>query len=152
MDDLVEFLRAQLDVEEQVAREATMGPWQNAPTASHHATATGRTEEAVFAAPPDKGATIVATTGVPSERQNLVNAEHIARHDPARVLRDVEARRALLDEHHDVNDGSCGTCVDGQWGYPTHGGSSPQRFPCRTLRLLALPYADHPDYNPEWRP
>lgn len=23
---------------------------------------------------------------------------------------------------------------------------------CPTLRLLALPYADHPDYRPEWRP
>jgi hypothetical protein len=25
-------------------------------------------------------------------------------------------------------------------------------YPCKTLRLLALPYADHPDYLPEWRP
>jgi hypothetical protein len=23
--------------------------------------------------------------------------------------------------------------------------------PCPTLRILALPYADHPDYQPEWR-
>lgn len=77
---------------------------------------------------------------------------HIARHDPARVLAEVEAKRYLLDEHQDVNDGFCGTCVDGQWGYPTHGGSSPQRYPCRTLRFLALPHADHPAYREEWRP
>jgi hypothetical protein len=72
---------------------------------------------------------------------------HIARHDPARVLADVEAKREMVDEHQDVNDGSCA-----HWGYPTHGGSSPQRYPCRTLRLLALPYTDHPDYRDEWRP
>jgi len=69
-----------------------------------------------------------------------------------RVLQEIEAKQQLLDEHQDVNDGSCGTCVDGQWGYPTHGASSPQRFPCRTLRLLALPYADRPGYREEWRP
>lgn len=69
-----------------------------------------------------------------------------------RVLREIEAKRQLIDEHQDVNDGSCSTCVDGEWGYPTHGGSSPQRFPCKTLRLLALPYADRPGYMEEWRP
>lgn len=79
-------------------------------------------------------------------------AGHIAEWSPHRVLREIEAKRQVLDEHQDVNDGSCGTCVDGQWGYPTHGGSSPQRYPCRTLRLLALPYADRPDYREEWRP
>ncbi len=35
-------------------------------------------------------------------------------------------------------DGNCVTCR-------TQG-------PCVTLRLLALPYAGHPDYQPEWRP
>jgi hypothetical protein len=25
-------------------------------------------------------------------------------------------------------------------------------YPCLTLRLLALPYADHADYRQEWRP
>lgn len=70
----------------------------------------------------------------------------------ARVLAEVEAKRKLLDEHQDVNDGSCGTCVDGRWGYPTHGGSSPQQWPCTTVRILALPYAEHPDHREEWRP
>lgn len=71
--------------------------------------------------------------------------------DPA-VLADLDAKLAVLDEHPDVNDGSCGTCVDGRWGYPTHGGSSPQRHPCRTLRHLAVPFASHPDYDERWRP
>jgi hypothetical protein len=24
--------------------------------------------------------------------------------------------------------------------------------PCETVRVLALPYSDHPDYHEEWRP
>jgi len=71
--------------------------------------------------------------------------------DPA-VLADLDAKLAVLDEHPDVNDGDCGTCVDGRWGYPTHGGSSLQRYPCRTLRHLAVPFAAHPDYDERWRP
>ncbi|WP_081224731.1 DUF6221 family protein [Streptomyces sp. M41(2017)] len=69
------------------------------------------------------------------------------------VIADLDAKLALIEEHPDVNDGSCGTCVDGRWGYPTHGGSTPQRHPCRTLRLLAQPFAGHPDHKgEEWAP
>ena len=25
-------------------------------------------------------------------------------------------------------------------------------FPCETVRLLALPYSQHPDYQKAWRP
>lgn len=67
------------------------------------------------------------------------------------VLADLDAKLAILDEHLDVNDGDCGTCVNGRWGYPTHGGGSPQRFPCRTMRHLAAPFAAHPDYDERWR-
>ncbi|MER7623933.1 DUF6221 family protein [Streptomyces sp. NPDC126503] len=69
-----------------------------------------------------------------------------------RFRAEVDAKRRLVDEHHDVNDGSCGTCITPQWGYPVLGGSSPQRYPCATLRLLALPYAGHPDYQDTWQP
>lgn len=69
-----------------------------------------------------------------------------------RLLGELDAKLALLDEHPDVNDGDCGTCVNGRWGYPTHGGSAPQRHPCRTLRLLAVPFSVHPDYDERWRP
>jgi hypothetical protein len=64
---------------------------------------------------------------------------HIARHDPARVLAEVEAKRRIVEmgasyvpelEHGD----------NGEWALDA------------TLRLLALPYADHPDYRQEWRP
>jgi hypothetical protein len=76
-------------------------------------------------------------------------ARHIVRHDPARVLREVEAKRRILDLHardhecsiySDYRPGeidSCGYVLDGD---------------CSTVRLLALPYSDRPGYRDEWRP
>ena len=64
----------------------------------------------------------------------------------------VETKRALLNEHELVpvafsDELGCETCVATfSWGSEVVSG------PCATLRLLALPYADHPDYREEWRP
>lgn len=73
---------------------------------------------------------------------------HIARHDPARALREVAAKRELLDLHFDGNPGDyephyCETCHD----YSSH---SPEAWPCESVRALASVYADHPDYQPVW--
>lgn len=65
---------------------------------------------------------------------------------PARVLADVESKRRITAEHTTSEAGEfegksytlmwCPTCrSDGE---------------CPTLRLLALPYAKHPDFLPEW--
>lgn len=67
---------------------------------------------------------------------------HVARHDPARVLRELEAKRALLEEHRVRDDGRCRTCRE----------AACPRSPCTTLRLLAVPYAGHPGYDDSWRP
>lgn len=55
-----------------------------------------------------------------------------------RVLAECEAKRLIvyfhpMDENHECL--GC-DCVD----------------PCPTLRAIALPYADHTDYDEEWRP
>jgi hypothetical protein len=52
---------------------------------------------------------------------------------PARIHAECEAKRRIVGLHPCDN---CGAAFD----------------PCETLRLLALPYADHPDYREEWRP
>lgn len=44
----------------------------------------------------------------------------------------------------------CERCVDHNDGQGTRGHDL--SIPCPTLRMLALPYADHPDYRQEWRP
>jgi hypothetical protein len=72
---------------------------------------------------------------------------HIARHDPAHVLAEVEAKRRILSEVVPEIDGMEDR-IDGEWGV----GDPTERESVALLRLLALPYADHPDYRQEWKP
>ena len=81
---------------------------------------------------------------------------HIVEHDPARVLREIDAKRRIIAEHP-VDGWRCATCadpedfdedVDGDREWSRHG----KYYPCPTLRLLALPYADRPGYREDWRP
>lgn len=79
---------------------------------------------------------------------------HIARHDPARVLAECDAKVRIVEIHSEFTeyypDGSggvgCYACDhDRDYGFIPSGH-------CTTLCALALPYADHPDYLPEWKP
>ncbi|MGW3410276.1 DUF6221 family protein [Streptomyces sp. NPDC000888] len=142
MDDLVRWIGEQLD--EETARAIAAIDELDGPSLGADWRYDGRSVETV------RERTMVAVGS--QDHMGPEVGEHIAAHDPARALREVDAKRQALEEHQDVNDGSCGTCVDGRWGYPSHGGSSPQRFPCRTLRLLALPFADRPGYLEGWAP
>lgn len=59
----------------------------------------------------------------------------------ARMLREVEAKRLFLSDHEGVH-----RC---DWG--EHRGADHLGW-CTTLKRLALPYADHSDYDAEgWR-
>ncbi len=69
----------------------------------------------------------------------LALAPHFARHDPARVLAECDAKRRIIERW--VHQAEIHLQVDLE---QTHG--------WWTLCLLALPYADHPHYRPEWRP
>jgi hypothetical protein len=57
--------------------------------------------------------------------------EHIARHDPARVLAECDAKRRIVQMLEDDDPG--------EWGDGA-------------LRHLASVCADHPDCRDEWRP
>lgn len=92
-----------------------------------------------------------AKAWLPIGNPDAAAREHIARHDPARVLRDVEAKRAILRAHWRDNDGAgpvCYTCGDAD----PNTGKREGEWPCETLRLLALPFADHKDFDESWRP
>jgi hypothetical protein len=144
--DLVAFLRARLDEDEQAARDASPAPW---------ITKTGQpwlADHIVFGQSKYMPDRISQVCDLTAGQTRAADAAHIIRHDPARVLAEVDAKRRITDEHPNVNDGDCGTCITPRWGYPTHGGASAAVWPCQTLRLLALPYADHSDYREEWRP
>jgi hypothetical protein len=108
--DLVEFLRARLDEDERVARQHHLTNWHFDGIKNHIVNDDGVT------------VAIVRTT-----------QEHIQRHDPARVLREVEAKRRIID-------------LADSLGYVTNDAEP------AILAALALPYADHPDYREEWRP
>ncbi|MFH8336936.1 DUF6221 family protein [Streptomyces sp. AM6-12] len=110
MDDLVEFLRARLDEDEQIARDANTSPEM--------------------------------VTGIPRSYASAPVALHIVRHDPARVLAEVDARRGIVDDLAEVIRWAERASLDYQDGADA----------CeRTLKRLALPFADHPDYNEAWR-
>ena len=72
----------------------------------------------------------------------------------ARVLREIDAKRQILRQafqHAATIDGEWGCCHDAEAikaGYCEE--QQPSNLPL--LRLLALPYADRPGYREEWRP
>lgn len=88
--------------------------------------------------------------------------DHIARHDPSRVLASVAANRTLVAmhepseyDHYDRLDSEtkqwvespyCGTCDVCRSCFP----DEDRPWPCDTLKLLASVYASHPDYRTEW--
>jgi hypothetical protein len=140
-DDPVTWLRAQLDEDERLAQEAADGDggtWYMGERWNVF-----RDEDV---APEGCGDVhrLVVYGNVRSQ------SEHIARHDPARVLAEVAAKRAILDLH-DPNDTTgkrrwCVGCIE-----PDLPGLM-VRMPCQHARLLAAPYADRPGYRNEWAP
>ncbi|MFI0768606.1 DUF6221 family protein [Streptomyces sp. NPDC021218] len=75
-------------------------------------------------------------------------ALHIAEHDPDRVMGEIDAKRQIVRWHY--------RRPAPKWDTPKAEGfecaTCDQQFPCKTLRLLALPYADRPGYREGWRP
>ena len=80
-------------------------------------------------------------------------AAHLARHDPARVLLECSAKRgtvlACRDSRPDMS--FLGVRPDGMADFPLPPRNVHQ-LAALVLALLALPYADHHEYRPEWRP
>ena len=61
--------------------------------------------------------------------------------DPVRVLADCEAKRRIVDAWQADASGPLGEWDDYAW-YAIEW----------AMKCLALPYADHPEYNEVWRP
>ena len=138
-DDLTAFIQARLSEDEAAAEAATPGPWK-AETYIDENEPVG--VEYLVSAPAE--AHIVAGAGLGHD-QAEAETIHIARHDPARVLRDVTAKRAILAEY-------------------LNAAAEAERFPqgaavaVRDAMLLfaiyplAAVWADHLDYRDEWKP
>ena len=130
---LTEFLLARI-AEDEAAARAALGP----PAYSHYG---------------DNAAEETVAMGQ-GEGCAEEGADHLYRWLPPRVLAECDAKRRITSMHVE-REYECSRCDTGYWDENDDGaevyGARPEAYPCETLRALALPYADHPDYLPEWR-
>ncbi|MFJ9387723.1 DUF6221 family protein [Nocardioides sp. NPDC101246] len=103
------------------------------------------------------GETVAYDEGRPSEEQSA----HIARHDPARVLAECEAKRRIVERCRPMyavafreSERLLAEAFDQERFQITASSSSPiWPFAAaeRILLDLAQSFADHPDFDPAWR-
>jgi hypothetical protein len=133
---LVEFLRARLDEDEEAARNATEGAWfADHPEPKHW----GDDPESALIV---RGKVLCI---LDNQHNGPLNADHIVRHAPTRVLSEVGAKRQILA--YAMRRVSCGEAHPQQDMYHPNGHAD-----MMLLRLLAMPYSGHPDYREEWKP
>lgn len=73
-------------------------------------------------------------------------AAHIARHDPARVLADCAARRAIVEFAVDNTGAAKAQRATGVGDYFIAAAETASTI----LRVMAQPYADHPEFDQAW--
>lgn len=132
---LIAFLTARLDEDETAARKAAAADGRFGGRAHWSALGHGIVTDATH---PDWG---VVDLGPCIDDDAL--AEHIALHDPARVLREAEADRRLLAEWQKAE---ADPAVDDQWNAGLAAGLR------LAVQIRAARHSDHPDYRPEWKP
>lgn len=131
-DDLVAWLRTQIDEDEAAAQAASPGPWA----------VESENPDGGWAIDWNKDGSVVEVVGsghVGGGAWEHADAQHIARWDPARALREVAAKRRMIDAlaEAETNHGSYITAT-----YTTND----------ALKDLAAVYADRPGWKPEWAP
>lgn len=150
-DDIVEFVNARLREDEEHARASrTPDEWRlERDGTSIYPTRVSRPRIEGL-----RDATVAIVLAV-----DRVDAQHIARHDPARVLRGVEAKRRLvkdlLAQSHFLDNREWYGCRsitedDTPTGEPCTCGRDEDVE--RRLRLMASEWADHSAYrHEEWK-
>jgi hypothetical protein len=99
IEQLTEQVRAGLAADEETARAATPGPWQARWVGQDYQVhGPGQAYPYSVAEWTYAVATWEPEAATQRAECDTADAEHIARHDPARVLARVAATRALLDE------------------------------------------------------
>lgn len=133
MDPMMAFLRARLAEEQSSAEAASPGPWRVSAEGDEVLAVDGITVADGFAL---------------SGRQLRATTAHIARHDPARVLAEVEATRQTIVMYEAATD-----VVRNPPNLEARQAARVEQFVLtEVLRLRALAYTDHPDYDEAWRP
>lgn len=124
MDELIAFINARLDEDEATAKAAAGCPLVHQD--GHE----------------DGDWSWLRDYGQPQLAQ-LALIDHQSRFDPARVLREVAAKRAILDEHKAVT--RLATLTEQELGFLGW-------YRGWVLKNLAATWNDHPDYREEWKP
>jgi hypothetical protein len=122
-EDLIDWLRLQLDEDERVAREA--------PNVLDYA-------EWPF------------WVDVDDEHDHQATNAWRDHFKPARVLREVERNRRVLARHEPIEVFGDLLCV--RCGVKAGGRPSDPSWPCPDVRDLAAIFDDRPGYREEWRP
>lgn len=164
--ELARFLRDRFDDDARVALDASgftvvedAGQWAASPAGDEwEAARTDCDEDELLVAlrpglarPPEvmSGLWGAIVSDVPDLSQQPGSASvlpqlvHAARHDPARVLAEVDAKRRILAIHRRYVDEPGQACLGCAGGIEWEA--------CPIVPLLALPYQEHPDYPEEWK-
>jgi hypothetical protein len=131
-EPLVEFLLARFHEVELTARAVPTAHGTVPP--AHWSTSDSR---------PDQGRVVMGTADdfvLPTP----AHAEHVARHDPARVIADVVVKRWIVQQYVRICDSRQRSEVTDE----ASRGMLMQLYV--VLGGLAMLFADHPDYNPRW--
>jgi hypothetical protein len=120
VEDLVQWLRAQLDEDEQTAREASNRRWL--------------VQDNIIELYPEREDDGFMSWPTRSD------ARHAANWEPARVLREIDAKRQILGRYEELRADKSGI------------GDVEEEYQYFLLRLLAAVYEDRPGWRKEWRP
>ncbi|HEY2086321.1 MAG TPA: DUF6221 family protein [Mycobacterium sp.] len=86
--------------------------------------------------------TVASADGYPRTLSDPEASKHFARYEPAEVLADLAAKRAILDEYERIAlSADTYPCAPNFASLIAMGGC---------LKILALPFADHDDYDQAW--
>ncbi|MFJ9214213.1 DUF6221 family protein [Streptomyces sp. NPDC102264] len=130
--DLVAFVRARLDEDEQTARAATAGPW------------TTMGQRVLDSSPPSDRLGIGMAVGHAAASADYnETAVHIARQDPAATLRRIARDRAILNAYEEVADMDTDDAKH-EYAYGRAVGLG------YAVRQMAAEHDGHPDYKPSW--
>ena len=143
MTDLVAFLNARLDEDEAYLRELTEIGERKRDAMS----------EADIATNMPAFRELMTDPGVLRIMQRQAALGYAPPNDVSRLLREVEAKRAIVAIHalsESMGSYSCPVCITDREGYPEEWAGDD--YPCPTLHHLAAVYSGHPDYQPEWAP
>lgn len=149
MDELIAFVRAALDEDERVAREAPGPAWCRAiERDGEPGRWRGIKAELVTLPDPHPGDSLsVGAVGATVARcDGRREAEHIARWDPARVLAEVEAKRRVLDRYEDARARQ----QDPDYSQLA-ADEQVSEYEDWIIPALAQPYAGRPGWQEEWR-